>query len=229
MKSKILLIEDEEPIHKLIRAALPVEEYAIHSAFTGEEGIRAAATHQPDLILLDIGLPQRTGFEVLLAVREWSSVPIIILSARSDEHSKIQALDQGANDYVTKPFSVGELLARMRASLRQHQSRDSESNEIVLDPFSIDIAAHIVKKNGAELHLTPTEFKLFLLLAKNVNRVIPHRQLLKDVWGPGFGNDVQYLRVFMKQLREKIEDTPSQPRFIITEPGIGYRFKSVAS
>lgn len=225
MKCKILIVEDEQSIHKLIRAALSGDEYQIIDAFTADEGIRQAASTQPDLVILDLGLPEKTGYEVITSIREWSQVPIIVLSARSDEHSKIKALDDGANDYVTKPFSVGELLARVRAFIRNTQLRENENNLLTLFPFSIDISAHIVKKNNEELHLTPTEFRLFLLLAKNYNRVISHRQLLKDIWGPGFGNDVQYLRVFMKQLRQKIEDIPSQPRFIVTEPGIGYRFK----
>ena len=226
MRSKVLLIEDEKAIHKLIKAALSGEEYELTSAFYADEGIRTAATIQPDLILLDIGLPEKSGFEVLKSVREWSTTPIIILSARSDEQSKILALDNGANDYVTKPFSTGELLARIRASLRfKLQSKEPEKNEIICEPFFVDVAAHIIKKNNEELHLTPTEFRLLLLLMKNVDRVISHRQLLKDIWGPGFGTDVQYLRVFMKQLRQKIEDIPSEPKFIVTEPGIGYRFK----
>lgn len=225
MKNKILIIEDEKSIHKLISSALVGEDYQFISAYSADEGIRSAASMQPDLVILDIGLPEKTGFEVIKAIREWSELPIIVLSARIDEDSKIKALDEGANDYVTKPFSMGELLARVKAFLRSSQNRIFENSEITLEPFYINISAHIIKKNKQELHLTPTEFRLFLLLIKNYNRVIPHRLILKEIWGPGFGNDVQYLRVFMKQLRQKIEDIPSQPSYIITEPGIGYRFK----
>lgn len=225
MTKKILVIEDEKAIHKLIGAAFTEEECQLLSAYSAEEGIRSAASYQPDLVILDLGLPGKTGFEVLAAIREWSQLPIIVLSARSDEASKIRALDEGANDYVTKPFSVGELLARIRASLRVSAAREGMDELLEAGPFHVEISAHIVRKNGQEIHLTPTEFKLFLLLVRNYNRVITHRQLLKDVWGNGFASDVQYLRVFMKQIRQKIEDTPSQPRFIVTEPGIGYRFK----
>lgn len=225
-KIKILLVEDEDSIHKLFKGALLGDEYQLISAFTANEGIRTAASHQPDLIILDLGLPEKAGFEVIASVREWSAiVPILVLSARNDDESKIKALDDGANDYVTKPFSMVELLARVRALLRTTQNKTSETSEIISGSFIIDAASHTVKKDGRELHLTPTEFKLLYILVKNANRVIPHRQLLKEVWGPGFGNDVQYLRVFMKQLRQKIEDLPSQPVHILTEPGIGYRFK----
>ncbi|MBL7661259.1 response regulator transcription factor [bacterium] len=225
-KIKILIVEDEESIHKLIKAAVSADEYQIISAFDGKEGIQAAASHQPDLVILDLGLPNKVGFEVISSIRGWSdSLPILILSARTDEESKVKALDDGANDFVSKPFSVAELLARVRALLRFSRQKGLESNELTVGPFHLDVAAHILKKNGTELHLTPTEFKLFALLAKNANRVILHKQLLKDVWGPGFGTDVQYLRVFMKQLRQKVEDSPSQPSYIITEPGVGYRFK----
>lgn len=225
-KSKILIVEDEDSIHKLIKAAVSTDEYQVSSAYTAGEGIRSAAAQQPDLVILDLGLPEKAGFEVIRSIREWSStLPILVLSARTDEHSKVKALDDGANDYVTKPFSMVELLARVRALLRSLQKRESDSGQIEVGPFLVDVVAHIVKKNGNELHFTPTEFKLFLMLVKNVNRVIPHKHLLKEIWGPGFGNDVQYLRVFMKQLRQKIEDSPSQPAYIITEPGIGYRFK----
>jgi two-component system KDP operon response regulator KdpE len=225
IKHKILIIEDEQAIHKLISSALPHDQYTVIDAYSADEGSRLAATHQPDLIILDIGLPEKTGFEVIKSVREWGTVPIIVLSARSDEQSKIRALDEGANDYVTKPFSVGELLARVRTSLRIHMHQNSESTEISVGPFFMDRGAHIAKKDGVELRLTPTEFKLLLLLIKNANRVISHRQLLHEVWGPKFKSDVQYLRVFMKQLRKKIESKPSQPEYILTEPGIGYRLK----
>lgn len=227
IKTKILLVEDEESIHKLIKGALQKEEFQLISAFNAEEGIRSAASYQPELVILDLGLPGRAGFDVILAIREWSvTTPILVLSARNDEQSKVLALDQGANDYVTKPFSMLELLARVRALLRINQIKASEQSQISAGPFVIDIAAHTLTKNGTELHLTPTEFKLLLILIKNAGRVIPHKQLLQEVWGPGFGGDVQYLRVFMKQLRQKIEASPAQPIHIVTEPGIGYRFKT---
>lgn len=226
IKSKILLIEDEQSIHRLIQGAMIEEDYQLLSAFSADEGIKLAATYQPELVLLDLGLPKKEGFSVITAIREWSAtLPIIVLSARGDEGSKVRALDEGANDYVTKPFSMAELLARVRALLRSTQRLQHDASELVVGRFRIDVSAHTVHKDQVELHLTPTEFKLFYLLAKNADRVIPHKQLLKEVWGPTYGRDVQYLRVFMKQLRQKIEDLPSQPAYILTEPGVGYKFK----
>ena len=227
LMTTVLIVEDESAIHKLITAALSNTDYSLVHAYTAQEGISHAAHYNPDIILLDIGLPEQSGFVVLQRVREWSQVPIIILSARSDENNKITALDAGADDYVVKPFSIAELLARMRAVIRARNiSKDTLSSKIESAPFSLDIAAHILLKNNQELHLTPTEFKLFSLLFRNAGKVLSHRQILKEVWGPGFGSDLQYLREFMKLLRQKIEDIPSQPIFILTEPGIGYRFKS---
>jgi len=224
---KLLLIEDEKPIHKLMKVALRDDEYDITSAFTADEGIKMAAITQPDIVILDLGLPQKTGFDVILSIREWNKrVPILVLSARDDDQSKVKTLDDGANDYVTKPFSMFELLARIRALLRTSSDVVLERGELKVGPFLLDIPGHLVQKNGKELHLTPIEFNLFSILLKNANRVILHKQLLKEGWGLQFGADIQYLRVFMKQLRQKIEDVPSQPSFIVTEPGVGYKFRA---
>lgn len=226
-KNKLLIIEDESAIQKLLAASFPRDDFDICSAFSAEEGIRLAAANNPDLILLDLGLPAIDGFTVIERVREWSQIPIIVLSARTQEDAKIRALDLGANDYVTKPFSVGELLARIRVCLRIQQSLLSGGNsKITAGDLSIDLSSHIAYKKESELSLTPTEFNLLALLIKNADKVMTHRTLLKEVWGPTYAGDVQYLRVFMKQIREKIEENPSRPRILITEPGIGYRMLS---
>jgi two-component system KDP operon response regulator KdpE len=223
-KPKLLVIDDELAIRKFLRASIDPGEYELAEAENGQTGIRMVATESPDLILLDLGLPDLDGVDVTRRIREWSRVPIIILSARGDEMNKVEALDAGANDYLTKPFGLAELFARIRAALRL--SRTPADDPVVsLGALTIDLAAHLVRRNGVEIHLTKTEFRLLALLAKNLGKVMTHRQLLTEVWGPQYVEELHYLRVYTQQIRVKIEDDPAQPRLLITETGIGYRLK----
>jgi two-component system KDP operon response regulator KdpE len=220
----ILIIDDEVQIRRLLEITLGVNGYKICEAATGKDGIIAAATHNPALILLDLGLPDEDGQSVLKKLREWYENPIIILSVRNTEEDIIKALDSGANDYLPKPFRTGELLARIRTALRSMQL-SSESNALLtFQSLSIDLANHIAKKEGEILKLTSTEFSLLAVMAKNSGKVLTHQYLLKEVWGHGYIGQTQYLRVFVAQLRKKIEADPSKPKYIITEPAIGYRF-----
>ena len=224
IKPKLLVIDDEWAIRKFLRASIDPNEYELVEAENGMTGIRMVATESPDLILLDLGLPDLDGVDVMRRVREWSQVPIIILSARGDEMNKVEALDAGANDYLTKPFGLAELFARIRAALRL--SRTSPDDPVVtVGPLTVDLSAHLVRKSGVEVHLTKTEFRLLALLAKNLGKVMTHRQLLTEVWGPEYADELHYLRVYTQQIRVKIEDDPAQPRLLITETGIGYRLK----
>lgn len=223
-KPKLLVIDDELAIRRFLRASVNPEEYDFAEADNGAAGIRLAAIESPDLILLDLGLPDIDGVEVTKRIREWSQIPIIILSARGDEMNKVEALDAGANDYLTKPFGLAELFARIRAALRL--SRMTVEDPIVaLGDLTIDLAGHRVQKAGQDIHLTKTEFRLLALLAKNLGKVLTHKQLLTEVWGPEYSDELHYLRVYTQQIRVKIEDDPAQPRFLITETGIGYRLK----
>lgn len=219
----VLVIEDEQPIRRFLRAALENEGYRVVEATSGEEGLRTATSQPPDLVILDLGLPGVDGQEVLRRLREWLKAPIIILSARDQERQKIEALDGGADDYVAKPFGVGELLARMRSALR-HVNRAGETAEVRISDLRIDLAARLVYRGAKQIHLTPLEYKLLTTLVKNSGRVLTHRVLLREVWGPGDTQETHYLRVFVATLRRKLEDDPAQPRFILTEQGIGYRF-----
>jgi two-component system KDP operon response regulator KdpE len=219
----ILVIDDEVQIRRLLEITLASKGYKIAEAATGKEGLIAAATHHPSLIILDLGLPDIDGVEILKKAREWYHKPIIILSARNLEADIIQALDNGANDYLSKPFRTGELLARVRAALRQSQI--TEDNPILtFGSLTIDLVNHVARKKGEILKLTLTEFALLALLAKNSGRVLTHQLILKEIWGFGYIGQTQYLRVFVAQLRKKIEDDPGKPRLLITESGIGYRF-----
>ena len=219
----ILIIDDEVQIRRLLEIALASNGYKISEAATGKEGLVAAATHNPSLIILDLGLPDSDGVKILSKLREWYLKPIIILSARNSEEDIIHTLDNGANDYLTKPFRTGELLARIRVALRQ--SQDSEENpNLTFDSLTIDLANHIARKKGEILKLTSTEFSLLAMLAKNSGRVLTHQNILKEIWGFGYIGQTQYLRVFVAQLRKKIEDDPAKPQLLITESGIGYRF-----
>jgi len=220
----ILIIDDEVQIRRLLEITLSVNGYKICEAATGKEGIIAAATHNPALILLDLGLPDEDGQVVLLKLREWYDHPIIILSVRNTEDDIIKALDNGANDYLTKPFRTGELLARIRAELRLTQQVSDANAILSFSALTIDQVNHVAKKDNEILKLTSTEFSLLVLLAKNSGKVLTHQYLLKEVWGHGYIGQTQYLRVFIAQLRKKIEKNPSKPEFIITEPLIGYRF-----
>lgn len=220
----ILVIEDEQPIRRFLRAALTNEGYRIDEAATGDEGLRLATSHPPDLIILDLGLPDLDGQEVLRRLREWYAAPIIILSARDQETQKIKALDNGADDYVTKPFGVGELLARMRNALRHAQSVGPEATTTSIGELAVDFAARIVTLRGEEVHLTPLEYKLLVTLLKHQGKVLTHRFLLREVWGPESSQENHYLRVFVASLRRKLEADPARPRYLVTEQGVGYRF-----
>lgn len=222
-RPEILIIDDEPQIRRLLRITLESHEYKVTEAGTGQEGITLAATHAPELILLDIGLPDIHGQEVLHQLRQWYTKSIIILSVIQGEAELVQALDNGATDFLTKPFRTGELLARIRASIRRHQQTDG--NPIVrTGNLEIDFAARVVKKDGELVRLTSTEYNLMALFAQNEGRVLTHQYILKHVWGTGYQTETQYLRVFVAQLRKKLEDDPHQPIHILTESGVGYRF-----
>ena len=220
----ILVIDDEVQIRRLLEITLNLNGYKVSEASTAREGIVTAATHNPSLILLDLGLPDEDGLSVLKKLREWYQNPIIILSVRNSEEDIIKALDSGANDYLTKPFRTGELLARIRTALRLLQDKTGASSLLSIGSLSIDLAGHIVKKNNNLLKLTSTEFSLLALMARNSGKVLTHQYLLKEIWGHSYFEQTQYLRVFIAQLRKKIEDNPSKPELLITESGIGYRF-----
>jgi len=222
----VLVVDDEPQVRRFLRASLPHQGYRLIEAASGEEALREASTRGPDAVLLDLGLPDLDGVEVTRRLREWTTVPIVVLSARGQERDKIEALDAGADDYLTKPFGIGELLARLRVALR-HAARASDSGEPVFEQgdLRIDLAAQRVFSRGQEVRLTRTEYRLLALLAKHAGRVLTHRQLLKDVWGPGSVNESHYLRVYMGQLRHKLEEDPARPRHLVTEIGVGYRLK----
>lgn len=227
--ARVLLIEDEQPIRRFLRAALGNEGYDVVEANNGEDGLRLAASHPPDLVLLDLGLPDIDGQQVLRRLREWLTAPVIILSARDQEQQKIAALDHGADDYVTKPFGTGELLARMRSALRHANRTESDITEISVGDLRIDLSARLVYRSGTEVHLTPLEYKLLVTLAKNSGKVLTHRFLLREVWGPHESQDTPYLRVFVASLRRKLEHDSARPRYILTEPCVGYRFAAEPS
>ncbi len=223
LSDTILIIDDEVQIRRLLEISLSAHDYNTFFASNGKEGLIAAATHNPSLIILDLGLPDIDGLELLLKLREWFSKPIIVLSVRNSEEDIINALDRGANDYLTKPFRSGELIARIRAAIRL--SEEKKDNPLLeFGSLSIDMINHVVRKNDEIIKLTTTEFSLLALLAKNHGRVLTHQFILKEVWGYGYLEQTQYLRVFIAQLRKKIEDNPSNPVLLITESGIGYRF-----
>lgn len=218
----VLVIDDEMEIRRFLRVSLNAEGYEVHEAATGDEGIRRAALLRPDVVILDLGLPDVDGMQVLARLREWSRVPVIALSARHGDADKIAMLDSGANDYLTKPFSVGELMARMRAARRNAQPM-RETSVVQVGDLRIDFVNRCVTVAGALVKLTKTEYALLHLLAENVGKVLTHKQLLRGVWGPEYGAETHYLRVYMGQLRRKIEPNPNEPRYIVTESGVGYR------
>jgi two-component system KDP operon response regulator KdpE len=226
-KGMILLIEDEPQMQRFLRIVLQGQGYCFIEAQTGQEGLVQAATYSPDIILLDLGLPDIDGLDVTKRLREWSDIPIIILSAREQEQDKIKALDAGADDYLTKPFGAGELLARIRVAVRHKVMRQSTTREpvFILDDLRVDMSQRQVFLNEQEVHLTPIEYKLLIALIQNAGKVVTHNQLLKEAWGPSYTKETQYLRVYMTQLRHKLELDPARPRFLINEPGIGYRLK----
>lgn len=219
---RILNIDDEAPIRKLLRVALTGHGYEVEEASTGQEGLNKVALFRPDLIILDLGLPDLEGLEVVRRLREWSKVPVIILSVKEQEQDKIAALDAGADDYVTKPFGMGELLARIRAALR-HAAGVTEEPILKFADLMIDLGHRQVTVDGKETKLTPIEYDLLKSLALHAGKVLTHRHLLRTIWGPEYANDTHYLRVYIGQLRRKIEADPSHPRHLITEPGVGYR------
>jgi two-component system, OmpR family, KDP operon response regulator KdpE len=223
VKDTILIIDDELQIRRLLEITLSANSYKIIEASTGKEGITLAASQQPGLIILDLGLPDMDGLDILKKLREWYLKPVIILSVRSSEEDIVKALDNGANDYLTKPFRTGELLARIRVALRQSQGI-SDDPILEFGSLSIDLVNHTARKNNELIKLTSTEFSLLALMAKNEGRVLTHQYILKEVWGMGYIEQTQYLRVFIAQLRKKIEDDPAKPKLLNTESGIGYRF-----
>jgi len=222
--AEILVIDDELQIGKLLEITLQSNDYKVSLAYNGKDGIIMAANHPPDLILLDIGLPDMSGHEVLRKIREWYYKPIIILSVQDDEANIIQALDNGANDYLSKPFRTGELLARIRTALRSSTVLNDETAIVSCGTLVIDFASRVIRKNSEIIKLTSTEYALLALLVRHEGRVLTHQFLLRQVWGPGYVGQSQYLRVFIAQLRKKIENDPNQPEFIITASGVGYRF-----
>ena len=222
----ILLIEDEAQMLRFLRASLSSNGYRVFEAETGEAGIAAVASRNPDLILLDLGLPDIDGLVVTERLRSWSKAPIIVISARGREEDKINALDAGADDYLTKPFGVGELLARIRVGLRNAARGESSGSLFTVGELKVDLVKRQVLVGEQEVHLTPIEYKLLSTLVKYAGRVITHQQLLKEVWGPGSRDQTQYLRVYMGQLRHKLEKNPSRPQFLITEAGVGYRLRT---
>jgi two-component system, OmpR family, KDP operon response regulator KdpE len=225
MKPLILVIEDDPQIRRFLRATLAAEDYQFHEAVTAAEGIAQAAARQPDLVLLDLGLPDRDGLDVIREIRSWSQMPIVVLSARGQEKDKIAALDLGADDYVAKPFAVGELLARIRAALRRAAplAPDGADTVIRFGNVQADFEKRQITVGGQEVHLTPNEYKLLQVLIKHAGRVVTQRQLLNEVWGPQHTEQSQYLRVYVAQLRRKLEQDPARPRYLQTEPGVGYR------
>ena len=223
--SQILIVEDEAHIRRFVRLTLEAEGHTVHEAENYQRGLIEAGTRRPDLVVLDLGLPDGDGVDLIRELRQWSNLPVIVLSARSTEASKIAALDAGADDYLVKPFGSGELSARVRAQLRRHQQQTpGGAPQIQFGDIRIDLVRRVVERAGEALHLTPIEYKLLTYLASQPDRVITHAQLLKAVWGPGHAEDSHYVRVHMANLRKKVEAQPSMPRHLVTETGIGYRF-----
>lgn len=227
MKLRILLVEDDAPIRRFLRASLTSQEYELIQAETGREGLAQAGSASPDLALIDLGLPDMDGLEVIRKIREWSNMPIIILSARGQERDKIEGLDAGADDYLTKPFGVGELLARIRSAQRRMvlSSVESPCPVVSIGDIRIDLERRLVFRNDEEVRFTPIEYKLLSVLTKYRGKVVTHAQLLREVWGPSHAGQNHYLRIFLLQIRRKLESDPARPRYLITEPGIGYRLR----
>ena len=219
----ILIIEDEAHIARFIKTAMEQEGYQVYTADSSHRGLIEAATRRPDLLILDLGLPDGDGCDVIADIRTWSSLPILVLSARSDEQDKIKALNLGADDYLVKPFSMGELVARVNAHMRRWQVGYEAPSQIELGNVSIDLTQRQVKKNGKDVHLTPIEYRLLTVLIRYAEKVLTHKQLLNEVWGKGHNHQEHYVRIFMSNLRQKLEDNPSRPNFFLTEIGVGYK------
>jgi len=222
-RATILVVEDEPEIRRFLRAALGAEGYRVVESASGRRGSIDAGTHKPDLVIVDLGLPDVDGVDVIRHIRAWSPMPIVVLSARVQERAKIEALDAGANDYVTKPFGVGEMLARVRAGLRHAVRSASGAGVLRFGVAVVDLDRRMASRGDEDVHLTPLEFRLLATLARNHGMVVTHRQLLTEVWGPTHASDTHYLRIYMKQLREKLEIDPLRPRYLVTETGVGYR------
>jgi len=224
-KGQILLIEDEPQMRRFLRVILQGHGYKVEEAVTGEKGLNDAAVRNPDIILLDLGLPDIDGLLVTQRLREWSETPIIVISAREQETDKVKALDAGADDYLTKPFGAGELLARIRVAMRHKAVIKTGQSVFMVANLKVDLAKRQVLLDRKEVHLTPIEYKLLAVLIQNAGKVVTHSQLLKEAWGPPYEHQTQYLRVYMTQLRHKLEADPARPKFLINEPGVGYRLK----
>lgn len=224
----IVVIEDDPPIRRFLRTSLSTQGFIVHEAESGKQGIVEAGVRKPDLLILDLGLPDMNGIDVIKAVRSWSAIPIIILSARNGEQQKIDALDAGADDYLTKPFGFGELLARIRVALRHaNRAYEQAQNEVFQTAnLQMDLLNRIVKIDNQEVHLTPIQYRLLSVLVKHAGKVLTHQQILKEVWGPSYKENSHYLRIYMSQLRQKLEADPTQPKFLLTESGVGYRLKT---
>jgi len=222
---RVLVVDDERAIRRFLSMSLNAHGYHVFEVSTGEEALNAAITHKPDLVILDLGLPDIEGTEVTRRLRQWTQIPIIILSVREQEWEKIEALDAGADDYLTKPFGIGELMARMRVTLRRI-TQPTIVSVLQLGALSIDLGRHKVTKDGDEVSLTPTEYNLLKTLVQNAGKVLTHHQLLRQVWGPSYESELHILRVNVSNLRRKIEPDPSRPQYILTEPGVGYRLRS---
>jgi two-component system KDP operon response regulator KdpE len=224
---KVLVVDDEPQIVRALRINLTARGYQVLTAHDGAAALRAAADGKPDVVVLDLGLPDLDGNDVIAGLRGWTAVPIIVLSARNDSGDKVKALDAGADDYVTKPFGMDELLARLRAAVRRATASAPGDEEAVIETtsFTVDLAAKKVVREGAEVHLTPTEWGVLEMLVRNRGRLVAQKQLLQEVWGPAYSDESHYLRVYMAQLRRKLESQPSRPRHLVTEPGMGYRFE----
>ncbi|AEF42682.1 response regulator [Hoyosella subflava] len=221
----VLVVDDENQILRALRITLAAHGYTVKTAADGSAALRAVATEKPDIVVLDLGLPDIEGTDVIHGIRGWSTVPIVVLSARTDSGDKVAALDAGADDYVTKPFGMDEFLARLRSALRRAQTVESTPDTVVeADGLTIDLAARCVRRDGSDVHLTPTEWSILELLVRNRGRLVTQKQVLQAVWGPSYGTETHYLRVYLAQLRRKLEGDPSRPRYLLTEPGMGYRF-----
>lgn len=222
----VLVVDDEPQLLRAMRINLSVRGYEVVTAATGAGALRAATERRPDLVVLDLGLPDIDGIEVLAGLRGWTRIPVIVLSARTDSADKVDALDAGADDYITKPFGMDEFLARLRAALRRAAvATETDEPVVVTDSFTVDLAAKRVLKAGTEVHLTPTEWGVLEMLVRNRGKLVGRRELLREVWGPAYQGETHYLRVYLAQLRRKLEDDPSHPRHLVTEPGMGHRFR----
>jgi two-component system KDP operon response regulator KdpE len=225
----VLVVDDEPQIRRAVRTSLNARDYEVLVAATGEEGLSLAAARSPDLVVLDLGLPDLDGAEVIRRLRAWTEVPVIVLTVRDEQPEKISALDAGADDYITKPFDMDELLARMRAMLRRTQHGVDPPPTLTFEGLQIDLARRLVRIDGELLHLTPTEYALLEAMVTNQGKLLTHQWLLRKVWGRGYGTESHYLHVYVRQLRQKLRDDAAQPRFIITEPGVGYRWSPESS